>query len=152
MQGIHFFTEEHHTGIICLLSLALQCAVNSLPADCVLVIEGPQSLPYEPARSRKHHREHTRFLTLNPDFTQTRARRQVFRIITHNTLYKHRSAFCTMWKSQQYNTHTKLKLYHKSCVLSTLLYGSGCWHMTENGLSKLSSFHTKNLRKIFRIF
>ena len=54
-------------------------------------------------------------------------------------------------KSQQYKTHTKLKLY-KSCVLSTLLYGSECWRMTEKDISKLSSFHTKNLRKIVRIF
>ena len=48
-----------------------------------------------------------------------------------------------VWKSQQYKTHTKLKLY-KSCVLSTLLYGSECWRMTEKDISKLSSFHTKN--------
>ena len=56
-----------------------------------------------------------------------------------------------VWKSQQYKTHTKLKLY-KSCVLSALLYGLECRRMTEEGKSKLSSFHTKNLRKIVRIF
>ena len=35
-----------------------------------------------------------------------------------------------VWKSSQYSTTTKLKLYH-SCVLSTLLYGSECWKMTD---------------------
>ena len=52
-----------------------------------------------------------------------------------------------VWKLQQHNTHTKLKLY-KNCFLSTLIYGSECWRMTEKDLSKLSSFHTKNLRKL----
>ena len=45
----------------------------------------------------------------------------------------------------------KLKLY-QSCVLSTLLYGSECWRMTENDLTKLSVFHTKSLRRILHIF
>ena len=35
-----------------------------------------------------------------------------------------------VWKSSQYSTTTKLKLYH-ICVLSTLLYGSECWKMTD---------------------
>ncbi|KAK3788202.1 hypothetical protein RRG08_016604 [Elysia crispata] len=56
-----------------------------------------------------------------------------------------------VWKSQQYKLNTKLKLY-RSCVLSTLLYGSECWRMIESDLCKLSSFHTKSLRKIARIF
>ncbi|GFR71314.1 endonuclease-reverse transcriptase [Elysia marginata] len=56
-----------------------------------------------------------------------------------------------VWKSQQYKLSTKIRLY-RSCVLSTLLYGSECWRMTDQDLSKLSSFHTKNLRKIARIF
>ena len=71
-----------------------------------------------------------------------------------NRIGKARNAFrmlSPVWKSQQYKTHTKLKLY-KSCVLTTLLYGSECWRMTEKDISKLSSFHTKNLRKIVRIF
>ena len=71
-----------------------------------------------------------------------------------NRIGKARNAFrmlSPVWKSQQYKTHTKLKLY-KSCVLSTLLYESGCWRVTEMDLSRLSSFHTKNLRKIVRIF
>ena len=56
-----------------------------------------------------------------------------------------------VWKSAQYSTNTKLRLY-QSCVLSTLLYGSECWRTTENDLHKLSTFHTKSLRKIQRIF
>ena len=56
-----------------------------------------------------------------------------------------------VWKSSQYNTKTKLRLYQSS-VLSTLLYGSECWGMTENYLNKLSTFYTKNLRRILRIF
>jgi hypothetical protein len=31
-----------------------------------------------------------------------------------------------IWKSTQYSTNTKLKLY-QSCVVSSLLYGSECW-------------------------
>ncbi len=50
-----------------------------------------------------------------------------------------------------YSTRTKLKLYH-SCVLTTLLYGSECWRLTEKNLSKLSTFHIKSLRRILRIF
>ena len=65
--------------------------------------------------------------------------RNAFRILNH------------VCKSQQYKTHTKLKLY-KSCVLSTLQYGSECWRLTEKDLSKLISFHTTNLRKIVRMF
>ena len=69
-------------------------------------------------------------------------------------LGKVRNAFRMLnpvWKSQQYKLNTKLKLY-RSCVLSTLLYGSECWRMIENDLCRLSSFHTKSLRKIARIF
>ncbi|KAL9980638.1 hypothetical protein ACROYT_G009248 [Oculina patagonica] len=56
-----------------------------------------------------------------------------------------------VWRSSQFGTHTKLKIY-QSCVLSTLLYGSECWRMLESDLEKLSTFHTKSLRKILRIF
>ena len=38
-----------------------------------------------------------------------------------------------IWKSQQYRTETKLKLY-QSCVLSTLLYGAECWRMTSSDI------------------
>ena len=56
-----------------------------------------------------------------------------------------------VWRSPQYSTRTKLRIY-QSCVISTLLYGSECWRMTESDLNKLSTFHTKNLRRILRIF
>ena len=50
-----------------------------------------------------------------------------------NRLSKARNA-CRMmnnvWKSSQYSTKTKLRLC-QSCVLSTLLYGSKFWRMTE---------------------
>jgi hypothetical protein len=56
-----------------------------------------------------------------------------------------------VWRSSQYTTRTKLKLY-TSCILPTLLYGSECWRMTENDLDMLSVFHTKSLRRILKIF
>ena len=56
-----------------------------------------------------------------------------------------------VWRSSQYYTSTKLKLY-KSCVVSVLLYGSECWRMTATELSRLKSFHTTCLRRILRIF
>ena len=71
-----------------------------------------------------------------------------------NRLNKARNAFRMLnnvWKSSQYSTETKLRLY-QSCVLSTLLYGSECWRMTASDLNQLSTFHTKNLRRILRIF
>ena len=67
-----------------------------------------------------------------------------------NIIGKARNAFrmlSPVWKSQQYKTHTILKLY-KSCVLSTLLYGSECWRMTEKDISKLSSFTLKSSEKL----
>ena len=36
--------------------------------------------------------------------------------------------------------------------MSTLLYGSKCWRMTEHDLAKMSSFHTTSLREIQHIF
>ena len=68
----------------------------------------------------------------------------------YSRLGKARSVFREMnnvWRSAQYSTNTKLKLY-KSCVISTLLYGSECWRMTETDLAKLRSFHTTILRRI----
>ena len=50
-------------------------------------------------------------------------------------LNKARNAFRMLnnvWRSSQYITKTKVKIY-QSCVMSTLLYGSECWRMTENG-------------------
>ena len=69
-------------------------------------------------------------------------------------LSKERAAFNNLqnvWKSGQYTTRIKLKLYN-SCVIPTLLYGSECWRMTEADQQKLSIFHTKSLRRILRIF
>jgi hypothetical protein len=54
-----------------------------------------------------------------------------------------------VWRSSQYTTKTKLKMY-TSCILPTLLYGSECWRMTENDLNKLSIFHTKSLKRILK--
>ena len=72
-----------------------------------------------------------------------------------NRLSKARNALRMMdidvWRSSQYSTKTKLRLY-KSCVLSTLLYGSECWRMTNCDLNKLFTFQPKNLRRILRIF
>jgi len=56
-----------------------------------------------------------------------------------------------VWRSSTYSIRTKLNLYH-SCIFTTLLYGSECWRLTEKDLSKLSTFHTKSLRRILRIF
>ncbi|XP_061196599.1 uncharacterized protein LOC133204872 [Saccostrea echinata] len=56
-----------------------------------------------------------------------------------------------IWRSAKYSTSTKLKLY-QSCVISTLLYGSECWRITEADLTNLRSFHTICLRRILRIF
>ena len=70
-----------------------------------------------------------------------------------NCLNKARNTFrmlSNMWKSFQYSTKTKLKLY-QSFVLSTLLYGSEYWRMTESDLNKLSTTRTLSTR-ILRIF
>jgi hypothetical protein len=48
-----------------------------------------------------------------------------------------------IWRSSQYST--KLKLY-QSCVVSTFLFGSEYFRITETGLSKLRSFYTTCLR------
>ena len=69
-------------------------------------------------------------------------------------LSKARAAFNNLqnvWKSGQYTSRIKLKLYN-SCVVPILLYGCECWRMTEADQQKLSTFHTKNLRRILRIF
>ena len=71
-----------------------------------------------------------------------------------NRLSKARNAFRMLnnvWRSQQYSTKTKMKLY-QSYVLSTLLYGSECWRMIDSVLKKLFVFHTKNLGRILSIF
>ena len=70
-----------------------------------------------------------------------------------NRLNKSRNAFRminNVWRLSQYSMNTKLRLY-QSCVLSTLLNGSECWRMRECDLNNLSTFPTKNLRKILHI-
>ena len=64
-----------------------------------------------------------------------------------NRLSKARKAFRmhnNVWRSKQYSTKTKLKLF-QTCVLSTLLYGSEGWRMTASDLNKLSVFHTRTI-------
>ena len=71
-----------------------------------------------------------------------------------NHLNRARNAFRMLnnvWRSSQHSTKTKLKIY-QSCVMSTLLYGSECWRMIESDITKLSVFHTKNLKRILQIF
>ena len=71
-----------------------------------------------------------------------------------NRSNKARGAFFRLkpvWRSTVYSRRTKLKLY-QSCVLSTLLYGSECWRITEHELIYLSTFHTKCLQNIMRLF
>ena len=73
---------------------------------------------------------------------------------SQSRLSKARNAFRSLnavWRSSQYSIKPRLKLY-QSCVLSTLLYESKCWRMTEHDFAKLSSFQTASLRKIRRIF
>lgn len=59
-------------------------------------------------------------------------------------LSKARKAFNnlqTVWKSSQYTTRTKLKLY-KSCIQAILVYVLECSRMIESDLNTLSTFHT----------
>ena len=54
-------------------------------------------------------------------------------------------------RSTIYSRRTKLRLYQSS-GLSTLLCGSEGWRMTKQDQRHLSTFHTKCLRNIMRIF
>ena len=69
-------------------------------------------------------------------------------------LAKARNAFRTLrnfWKSGSISHHTKLRIF-KTNVLSTLLYGSESWKITEAISRKLEVFQRKCLRSILRIF
>ena len=74
-----------------------------------------------------------------------------------NHLNKARKVFRNLnkpHKSSQYSTKTRLYGHvglHQSCILSTLLYSSECLRMTDSGLNKLSTLHTKNLGRILWI-
>ena len=72
----------------------------------------------------------------------------------NNRLSKPRNAFRMMnnaWRLSQYSNKTKVRLYQR-CVLSTLLYGWECWRKMGCDRNKLSTFHTKHLRRILLIF
>ena len=69
-------------------------------------------------------------------------------------LGKARCAFAKLqnfWKSNQYTTKTKIRLYNSN-VKSILLYGSECWRMVKGDMAKIDAFHNRCLRKICRIF
>ena len=71
-----------------------------------------------------------------------------------NRLGKPRNAFRMKndaWRLSQYSNKAKRRMY-QSFVLSTLLYGSECWRMTECDRNKSSNFHAKYLRRTLRIF
>lgn len=64
---------------------------------------------------------------------------------------KARNVFCSMNSVWRLPQHT-LRWSYQSGILSTLLYSSECWRMTNSDLNKLSTFHTKSLRRILGIF
>ncbi|XP_062609873.1 uncharacterized protein LOC134271677 [Saccostrea cucullata] len=64
-----------------------------------------------------------------------------------------RTAFASLakiWKSAQYSTKTKLKIFNTN-VLSVLLYCAELWRTTEKDDEKLDTFHRKCLRRILKI-
>ena len=69
-------------------------------------------------------------------------------------LTKARFAFCNLqniWKSNKYSLSLKMKIYNSN-VKSILLYGAETWRVVQRDMNKLNVFHTKNLRKICKIF
>lgn len=69
-------------------------------------------------------------------------------------LGKARCAFSklhSIWKSKSFSLKTKIRLYNSN-VKSVLLYGSECWRVVKNDMSRIESFHNGCLRKICRIF
>ena len=69
-------------------------------------------------------------------------------------LGKARCAFAKLqniWKSNQYTTKTKIRLYN-SVVKSILLYGSECWRLVKGDMAKIDAFPDRCLRNICRIF
>ncbi|KAK2174166.1 hypothetical protein NP493_821g01017 [Ridgeia piscesae] len=56
-----------------------------------------------------------------------------------------------IWKSNQYTTKTKIRLYNSN-VKSILLYGSECWRLVKGDMAKIDAFHNRCIRKICRIF
>ena len=45
-----------------------------------------------------------------------------------------------IWKSNQYTTKTKIRLYNSN-VKSILLYGSECWRVVKGDMAKIDAFH-----------
>ena len=73
------------------------------------------------------------------------------RILSLFIFFPHLSMFLRVFVVFLVYYKTKPKIY-QSYVMSTLLYGSECWRMTESDITKLSVFHTKNLRRILQTF
>lgn len=57
----------------------------------------------------------------------------------------------TIWKSKHLSLKTKIKLYNSN-VKSVLLYGSECWRVVKEDMSKIDAFHNSCLRKICNIY
>lgn len=123
-----------------------------------------QSSIHQPAEDRGDDAQYTKSPTSASKLTKSSNDQRVHLLRQHCQIWwrsgqRHRLSKATnafwilnsVWKFQQYWTRTKLKLY-QSCVISIMLYGSECWRMTDADVNKLSIFHTKNIRKIMRIF
>ena len=52
-----------------------------------------------------------------------------------------------VWRNRHLSNRTKTRIY-EACVLSILLYGGECWPTYRSQESRLSAFHTRNLRFI----
>ena len=55
-----------------------------------------------------------------------------------------------VWSNNKHSDHTKVNVY-KSCVISTLLYGSETWTMHAHQEKRLNVFHMHCLRRILEI-
>ena len=52
-----------------------------------------------------------------------------------------------VWENRKLRLKTKIAVY-TSCVLSTLLYGSETWSAYATQITRLNTFHLRNLRRI----
>ena len=55
-----------------------------------------------------------------------------------------------VWKDRNISLTTKMKFYN-ACVLSTLLYATECWTLTERDEARLDVFDMRCQRKILKI-
>ncbi|KAL1447452.1 hypothetical protein WDU94_015565 [Cyamophila willieti] len=78
---------------------------------------------------------------------------------THDTEVNHRinsasqnfrSLYDRLWKHHNINTKTKLKIY-ETVILSTLLYASESWTLTEAHQKRLNRFHIRCLKSIMKV-